>query len=125
MTTYLYRYFDADDRLLYVGVSTNWIARDLQHKASKDWYHQIVSSKIAKYDTREAALTAEMEAIVAEAPLHNRLGNRHWVDKRAQQSPAREPRQIDPNVVRSRMNRLIIDVRNATLARRLRQQGEA
>jgi hypothetical protein len=74
--TDLYRYFDKDDRLLYVGISFHAAARASQHKADKPWWPQSVRMEIEHLPTREAALAAEANAIRTEAPLHNVMGNR-------------------------------------------------
>jgi predicted GIY-YIG superfamily endonuclease len=67
----LYRLYDADGALLYVGVSVNPVARLIHHKRAKDWYHDIAKIVIEKHATREAAYAAERKAIREENPKHN------------------------------------------------------
>lgn len=74
MQTELYRFFDADDVLLYVGISTNAAIRSCGHRSQSSWYDQAVKMTIERCGTREAALEAEMRAIVTENPLHNKAG---------------------------------------------------
>jgi len=77
--TDLYKHFDSDHRLLYVGVSLSSIARLRQHRQS-DWYNDIAWVARKVYPTRAAALEAEREAIQQERPLHNKTHNpRHML----------------------------------------------
>lgn len=72
--TALYRYFDARDRLLYVGISSNPDVRWGQHKGDKPWAPLVVMRIIEWLDSREAALAAESIAIRVERPIHNHTG---------------------------------------------------
>lgn len=67
----VYRFYDAQDRLLYIGVSMNLLARWKAHDRQKDWWRQVVRATIEHFDTREAALEAEETAIRTEKPLYN------------------------------------------------------
>jgi|TARA_R100001530_G_scaffold45811_4_gene34467 excinuclease UvrABC nuclease subunit len=71
MTVSLYRHFDGDGELLYVGVSLNAVNRLSQHKVGSGWAGEIKRVDIDHYPTREEALEAETNAIVDENPLHN------------------------------------------------------
>ena len=68
--TYLYRHFDAENSLLYVGISLSAINRLSQHRRSA-WADQIVNVKVEQYPSRHAALVAEFIAIQTECPKHN------------------------------------------------------
>ena len=72
MRTYLYRHFDADGGLLYVGVSLNALNRLGQHKDHSHWFDSICRVEIQKFDTRAKALAAETLAIGNERPKHNK-----------------------------------------------------
>ncbi len=74
-TTALYRHYDADGTLLYVGIALSPIARLCEHRDGSAWYDRIATVKIARYPSREDALAAESEAIRTERPLHNVVGN--------------------------------------------------
>lgn len=74
--TALYRFFDADGDLLYVGISLNPWTRWKQHKSVKDWAEDVASSTIEWHDTREEALDAERLAIIDERPRYNVVHNR-------------------------------------------------
>ena len=70
-TTDLYRHFDKAGKLLYVGISLSAIARLRAHRDSSDWYDEISTVSIEKFNTREEALEAEQRAIIEERPLRN------------------------------------------------------
>jgi excinuclease UvrABC nuclease subunit len=71
--TAVYRLYDADDVLLYVGASKNTAQRWSQHAKTKFWWHKVASREVVWFDGRPSALLAEHLAIVAEHPLHNSL----------------------------------------------------
>ena len=71
-TTQLYRHFDIAGKLLYVGISYDFLKRS--HKGSK-WFYRITTITIEHYETRELALQAETAAIIAEKPLFNLHSN--------------------------------------------------
>jgi len=75
-STQLYRHFDAQGQLLYVGISLSAVARLTQHRNSSDWYSQISRVEIQRFDTRSEAEGAEWEAIQKEKPIHNIIGNK-------------------------------------------------
>lgn len=68
---YLYRHYDADNNLLYVGISYNAIYRLWQHKRVSLWFSDIAKVTIEKFSTRRDALNAETKAIQFENPKHN------------------------------------------------------
>lgn len=69
--TALYRYFDAEGRLLYVGIAFNPIARQSQHRSAAAWYGSLDRMSAEWFATRREALDAERRAISSEDPLHN------------------------------------------------------
>lgn len=71
MRTQLYRHFDKDDQLLYVGVSLSTVVRLSQHREYSKWYDEIARVTIQNYDTRDEALEAETQAIRNENPKYN------------------------------------------------------
>jgi hypothetical protein len=68
---HLYRHFDSDGRLLYVGISMSTLIRLRQHKMVSHWFESIVRVEIEYHESREAAMNAEQRAVVDENPLHN------------------------------------------------------
>lgn len=71
--TTLYRLYDAEGRLLYVGCSINWMSRLMHHKVVKarEWWTDIARAELTRYDSRTEAMEAEFAAIRDEDPLHN------------------------------------------------------
>ena len=76
--TALYRHFDSDGRLLYVGISLNPASRQSNHSQNAEWYSDISEIKLEWFETRYAAATAEIAAIENENPKHNKLANPEW-----------------------------------------------
>jgi predicted GIY-YIG superfamily endonuclease len=66
----LYRHFDKDGKLLYVGISISVIQRLSQHRRSR-WFGEIASITIEKFPSRRDAARAEMVAIRKECPRFN------------------------------------------------------
>lgn len=67
----VYRLFDANDVLLYVGCTGNLDARLTAHACTKKWWGDVVRHEADWYDTRGEALVAERAAITTEGPLYN------------------------------------------------------
>jgi len=63
--------FDAERRLLYVGITGQLGARVDQHLQGRAWFPEVVTIAVEHYPTRTAAMLAERRAIVAEGPIHN------------------------------------------------------
>lgn len=74
MTTTLYRFYDAKDRLLYVGISKAPLARLDQHRHDKPWWTDVARMTLEHHATREAASRAEIAAIRSESPMYNVSG---------------------------------------------------
>lgn len=67
----LYRHFDADGRLLYVGIAWCTTERLMGHKSGSHWFGQITRIEIERFPTRRGALDAETTAITNENPVFN------------------------------------------------------
>lgn len=79
--TALYRYYDADDVLLYIGVSNRPEFRAKAHLYELrrgDWPKRAVRRVDEWYDSRLEALAAEKAAIRTEKPLYN--GTHNYAD---------------------------------------------
>lgn len=72
----LYRAFDADGRLLYVGITKNFAAREAQHRSTSAWYGEVATWTREEFSHRDDAVAAETAAIAAEHPVHNVTHNR-------------------------------------------------
>ena len=71
MKTTLYRYFDGDGKLLYVGITGDNVKRQSQHRRNAFWFGQIASATFEHFNSREEAIEAEREAIQTELPEFN------------------------------------------------------
>ena len=67
----LYRCYDANDALLYVGLTSNPKQRFNSHEKGKSWWEDIVRIEVEHFDTRAACAAAERRAIKQESPLYN------------------------------------------------------
>lgn len=70
----LYRHFDSDDNLLYVGISLWAVKRLIDHRESAHWFDSITKITIESFPSRNDAIVAEYEAIRREKPRHNIIG---------------------------------------------------
>lgn len=72
----LYRFYAADDSLLYVGITNNPARRFSKHRDEKDWWLDVTRIEMEQFDSREALLSAEKVAIKTESPALNIRLNR-------------------------------------------------
>jgi hypothetical protein len=75
-TCYLYRHFDPNGELLYVGVSLHALNRQNQHFKEAEWQKSIYQIVIEPFETREQGLAAEELAIRTEFPKFNSTHNK-------------------------------------------------
>ena len=69
---HLYRHFDSEGQLLYVGVSLNALGRLQEHRQTSHWSGSITRVDITHWRSRQDSLLAEQMAIKAEKPLFNK-----------------------------------------------------
>jgi predicted GIY-YIG superfamily endonuclease len=67
--TALYRLYDAQDRLLYVGVTIDTKRRFGEHRREKSWWPEVVRKAIEWFPSRTLAQEAEATAVREEKPL--------------------------------------------------------
>lgn len=82
--TALYRLYGTDDQLLYVGITNMPQVRWAAH-CMKPWWSQVVRKQIDWFGSRQEAAEAEVRAIRAESPAHNRM---HAVSRNGEPSVA-------------------------------------
>lgn len=80
--TDLYRHFDVDGNLLYVGISYSAFQRSKDHLRHSHWSEEIRTITIEKFDTREDALNAERISIDTHAPKYNIVNNKSRYEKK-------------------------------------------
>jgi predicted GIY-YIG superfamily endonuclease len=82
----LYRHFDKEGRLLYVGRTNDYARRTGEHAKSKPWWKDVASSTVEHYPTFKALSEAEKRAIETEYPVendhHNRANPRRRIRKK-------------------------------------------
>jgi predicted GIY-YIG superfamily endonuclease len=77
--TDLYRMYDAEGELMYIGISYNAAARAAQHAKDQPWWHHVARIDIEHLDCgRTEAERVEAEAIRREMPYHNKKGQLPW-----------------------------------------------
>jgi len=83
---YLYRYYDKDKNLLYVGVCNNLERRFSQHSGT-EWAALVSSSSIKKFKDRKIAMAEEKIAIKTEKPLYNIVHTNKFSEIRKSKDP--------------------------------------
>lgn len=71
----LYRYYNAQGELLYIGISSQYAIRAAQHSKKSPWYAESANVTIEHCRDREDALLKEKKAIRLERPKYNKLHN--------------------------------------------------
>ena len=72
--TALYRLYERDGALLYVGITDDLSRRFWDHSRKKSWWRDVDGKMIWFYDDRSEAEEAETAAIYGEGPVHNVKG---------------------------------------------------
>lgn len=67
----LYRFFAADNTLLYVGITNDPLSRFGGHCRDKSWFRQIAHSTMEHFESRQELEAAEIHAIKTEKPKYN------------------------------------------------------
>jgi len=83
----LYRFFNHDGQLLYVGITLNLGSRLTKHRDDKPWWAEVARVMVAQFDSREEVLAAEKVAIRTEQPKYNIQYNEAVIERRQQLAP--------------------------------------
>ena len=75
-STTLYRFYDADDDLLYVGITRHGANRWRQHEDVQSWWPEVARTTVEHFTDLAEARTAELRAIQGENPRYNVAGRR-------------------------------------------------
>jgi hypothetical protein len=70
----LYRHFNEEGLLLYVGVTLSPLARLAGHRTKASWFPDIATITIERFQTKQSAVDAEWNAILFERPKFNKNG---------------------------------------------------
>jgi len=71
----LYRFYDTDGNLLYVGISNTWYQRFHDHERKSGWFSKVAYSTFEWHESRESVSIAELQAIRTENPQFNQAHN--------------------------------------------------
>ena len=71
----LYRHYDNEENLLYVGISLSAFERFRAHKMNSKWANKVSKMTVEYFSSRKEASDAEKEAILIEKPLYNIVYN--------------------------------------------------
>ncbi|MFJ4473262.1 GIY-YIG nuclease family protein [Streptomyces sp. NPDC089424] len=73
--TAVYRFYNAEDVLLYIGICDEPLKRWYNHAVDKPWWPDVARFGVTWFPSRDEALEAERKAILEEKPLHNVVWN--------------------------------------------------
>jgi predicted GIY-YIG superfamily endonuclease len=76
--TSIYRYYDRDGKLIYVGITGAGMIRQTQHNRMADWWRFVSTQEVEHVDTRQDALRRERELIRLHRPPFNKEHNPDW-----------------------------------------------
>ena len=80
MDEVLYRFFNDQGQLLYVGISNNWQQRLKQHYKDSDFHYEASVITLERFATRAEVEAAERQAILSENPVYNKQHNPNFED---------------------------------------------
>lgn len=97
----LYRHFNNNGALLYVGISNATVVRLGQHKLTAKWFKLVDYITIQRFKTREDAKAAESRAIAVENPVFNLAEADGW------ERPAQKPLEKTDNYLKNTVDEWI------------------
>jgi len=93
----LYRHFNAEGTLLYVGISLRPFSRFKEHNTHSGWADQIANMTIEYFPSRMEAMAAEIKAVREEDPVHN-------IKLRKPKPPVRVAKVVEERAEKARVN---------------------
>ena len=81
--TSVYRYYDKQGLLLYVGITERGIKRNREHNATKEWWQHVAYQEVDHFTTRSDAEARERALITQHRPPFNIQHNPDWRDTKA------------------------------------------
>lgn len=112
---YLYRFYNAAGRLLYVGISNNPDRRWGEHADDKPWWGEVEDQTSERAGDMHDALALEEEAIRAERPLYNVVHNGDNPDRIAWRPTKRRGERLRLPALRLRLGVVLWLILAATL----------
>jgi len=82
----IYRLFDDEGELLYIGCTVHPRKRFHSHRRRQPWWDEVADSELMWYPSVEAAAVAEQQAIRTEQPIYN-IGLARYLGPAAGQGP--------------------------------------
>lgn len=79
--TILYRAYDKNHELLYIGISSQVFGRFDQHSQTSKWMYECEYALMEHFMTRRQALEAEKLAIQEEFPKYNQVHKKEKPDE--------------------------------------------
>lgn len=79
--TYVYRFFDSADRLLYIGATNDLRTRIKAHQRTKPWWPEVARIEAMPFEFHCQAFEQERVELLERRPVHSRP-NAEW-SKRA------------------------------------------
>lgn len=76
-STSVYLYYDVHNVLIYVGITSRGIARNVEHNNSRPWWPYVARQEVEHFPDRGLAHVREVELIERHAPPFNVQHNRH------------------------------------------------
>lgn len=70
----VYRHLDGGGKVLYIGYTSNLVARTDAHCSQSPWWPEVKGCSVETFNDELAARCAEIAAIAAERPPHNTVG---------------------------------------------------
>jgi predicted GIY-YIG superfamily endonuclease len=71
----LYRFYNHDGKLLYVGITNTWYQRFHDHERKAGWFSKVAYSTFEWHENRKSVEAAELQAIRTENPEFNKANN--------------------------------------------------
>jgi hypothetical protein len=104
--TSVYRYFDGNNLLVYVGITSRGIKRNREHNDVKSWWQYVVRQEVEHFDTRSEAAARERALIREYRPPYNIQHNPDHASTRAAYEAFRnsEPTLLDGKELMMRSN---------------------